>query len=172
MSISENIKKIRNDQRLTQQEFAERIGVKRNTVATYEMGRSEPSDSAVMLICREFGVNPEWIRTGKGEMYVQKETSIIEQLAQEYRLDARSRALVENFLRLSEENRELVITAVRNAARLLQPEEPRKGELTREEIHAMIDRELDEAEAAAKRGTKSSAFTFSSGLARKFGNTS
>lgn len=55
---------------LTQQEFADRIKVKRNTVATYEMGRSEPSDAAISLICKEFNVNEEWLHTGNGEMFI------------------------------------------------------------------------------------------------------
>lgn len=56
---------------LTQQEFADRIKVKRNTVATYELGRSEPSDAAISLICKEFNVNERWLRTGEGEMFLQ-----------------------------------------------------------------------------------------------------
>lgn len=63
------IKKLRKALDLTQAEFAEHIGVKRNTVATYEMGRSTPSDAAVNLICREFHVNEAWLRTGSGEMF-------------------------------------------------------------------------------------------------------
>ena len=63
------LKELRKKLNLTQQEFADKIGVKRNTVATYEMGRSEPSGSAISLICKEFNVNEEWLRTGKGEMF-------------------------------------------------------------------------------------------------------
>lgn len=70
--MNERIKEIRNVLNLTQQEFADKIKVKRNTVATYEMGRSVPSDSAVALICREFNVNEDWLRTGTGEMFVKK----------------------------------------------------------------------------------------------------
>ena len=54
---------------MTQQKFGERIGVKGNTVAQYEMGRNEPIDSVFSLICREFNVNEEWLRTGEGEMF-------------------------------------------------------------------------------------------------------
>lgn len=66
--LNERIKQLRKKLDLTQQQFAEKIGVKRNTVATYEMGRSEPSDSGIALICREFNVNEDWLRNGKGEM--------------------------------------------------------------------------------------------------------
>ena len=63
------IRKLRKALDLTQQEFADRIGVKRGTVATYERGNSVPSDAAVNLICREFNVNETWLRTGSGEMF-------------------------------------------------------------------------------------------------------
>lgn len=45
------------------------MNIKRNTVATYETGKSNPSDAAVNLICREFRVNEAWLRTGSGEMF-------------------------------------------------------------------------------------------------------
>lgn len=67
--MNERIKELRRTLNLTQQEFADRIGVKRNTVATYEGGRNTPIDSVVSLICREFNVNEEWLRTGQGEMF-------------------------------------------------------------------------------------------------------
>ena len=68
--MNERIKEIRNALKMTQQEFAERIKIKRNTVATYEMGRSIPSDSAIALICKEFSVNEDWLRNGNGEMFI------------------------------------------------------------------------------------------------------
>lgn len=68
--MKERIKKIRKSLDLTQQEFAGRIGIKRNTIANYETGRNDPVDSVVSLICREFNVNENWLRTGKGEMFL------------------------------------------------------------------------------------------------------
>ena len=38
------------------------------------MGRSIPSDSAIALICREFGINEEWLRNGIEPIYVQSST--------------------------------------------------------------------------------------------------
>lgn len=67
--MNERIKELRKALGLTQQEFAEKIRVKRNTVATYEMGRSIPSDAAISLICREFNVSESWLRAGDGEMF-------------------------------------------------------------------------------------------------------
>ena len=67
--MNERIKELRKALGLTQQKFAERIGVKQNTVAQYEIGRNEPTDTVLNLICREFAVNEEWLRTGEGEMF-------------------------------------------------------------------------------------------------------
>lgn len=67
--MNERLKKLRKELDLTQQAFADKIGVKRNTVATYETGKSNPSDAAVSLICRTFNVNEQWLRTGIGDMF-------------------------------------------------------------------------------------------------------
>ena len=45
--MNERIKALRKELGLTQQQFADLMKVKRNTVATYEMSRSIPSDSAI-----------------------------------------------------------------------------------------------------------------------------
>ncbi|MDU2211637.1 MAG: helix-turn-helix transcriptional regulator [Eubacterium sp.] len=68
--MKDRIKKIRKELDLTQQEFADRIGVKRGGIANYEIGRNEPTDSVISLICREFNVNEDWLRTGEGEMFI------------------------------------------------------------------------------------------------------
>lgn len=70
--MKDRIKKIRKEFDLTQQKFADRIGVKQNTVAQYEMGRNVPIDSVITLICREFNVNENWLRTGEGDMFVER----------------------------------------------------------------------------------------------------
>lgn len=67
--MKDRIKKIRKELDLTQQEFADRIGIKRGGVANYESGRNEPIDAVISLICREFNVNENWLRTGNGEMF-------------------------------------------------------------------------------------------------------
>lgn len=70
--MKDRIKKIRKELDLTQQEFADRIGVKRGGIANYEIGRNEPTDSVISLICREFNVNEDWLRTGQGEMFIEQ----------------------------------------------------------------------------------------------------
>lgn len=67
--MNDRIKKVRKALDLTQQKFADRLGMKQNTIATYEMGRAVPSDPTIKSICREFNVSETWLRTGEGEMF-------------------------------------------------------------------------------------------------------
>lgn len=68
--MKDRIKKIRQEFNLTQQEFADRIGVSRNNIASYETGKSCLGVAVISLICREFNVNEEWLRNGTGEMFL------------------------------------------------------------------------------------------------------
>ena len=68
--MHERLKKLRKALDLTQQEFADRIGSKRNTVAKYETEANTPSAAVVSLICREFNVNEDWLRDGFGDMFL------------------------------------------------------------------------------------------------------
>ena len=68
--MKNRIKKIRQEFNLTQQEFADRIGVSRNNIASYETGKSSLGVAVISLICREFNVNEDWLRNGTGEMFL------------------------------------------------------------------------------------------------------
>lgn len=68
--MHERLKKLRKALDLTQQEFADKIGSKRNTVAKYETEANTPSAAVVSLICREFNVNENWLRDGVGDMFL------------------------------------------------------------------------------------------------------
>lgn len=69
--MKERLKKLRKTLDLTQQEFADKLKVPRNTIGGYEVGKSNPSDAAVNNICNIFNVNEEWLRTGNGEMFIE-----------------------------------------------------------------------------------------------------
>lgn len=68
--MGDRIKALRQSLGLTQQEFADRIGIKRGAIANYEIGRNI-SDVVINSICRTYNVSENWLRTGEGEMFVQ-----------------------------------------------------------------------------------------------------
>ena len=155
--MNERIKKIRKALDLTQQEFADRIGIKRNTVANYEIGRNEPIDSVVALICREFRVNEEWLRTGKGEMFMPKATDALEELAKERHLSVGVYVAIEKFLNLKPETQQSIVDLFSEVAAAINgmdvdPRSPAfataalveaEAKADREELHAELDRQLD-----------------------------
>ena len=68
--MNNRIKTIRTTANLTQQEFADKLGIKRGTIANYELGRNEPIDAVIRMICQEFGISEKWLRTGEGDMRI------------------------------------------------------------------------------------------------------
>ena len=57
--MRDRIKTIRKNAGMTQQQFAEKLGVSRNTIATYETSVRVPIDAIIISMCREFGVREE-----------------------------------------------------------------------------------------------------------------
>ena len=51
--------------------FSERIGVTKSTLSRIENGLTAITDHMFKSICREFNVNPEWLRDGTGPMFLE-----------------------------------------------------------------------------------------------------
>lgn len=65
--MNNRIVQLRKDRDWTQDEFAEKMKISKNYVSLIENGKKVPSDRLISNICREFGVNEEWLRTGSGK---------------------------------------------------------------------------------------------------------
>lgn len=53
-------------------EFARKIKVSQAYVSQLCSGTKTPSDRTIADICREFDVNEYWLRTGEGDMFIQR----------------------------------------------------------------------------------------------------
>jgi transcriptional regulator with XRE-family HTH domain len=51
---------------MTQEEFAERIGISQNYLSTMERGKVEIGAEILLRISREFAKTVEWLLTGEG----------------------------------------------------------------------------------------------------------
>lgn len=67
--LKDRLRKLRKELDLTQQEFADKLGISRGNIAAYEVGKNPPSSPIISLICREFNVDENWLKTGEGEMF-------------------------------------------------------------------------------------------------------
>ncbi|MBS7209443.1 MAG: helix-turn-helix transcriptional regulator [Lachnospiraceae bacterium] len=73
MNIGERIEILRKDLSMSRRVFGERLGVSESVIVNIEydrLKRPEQKESLYKLICREFNVNENWLRTGEGDMFV------------------------------------------------------------------------------------------------------
>ena len=110
--MKERIREIRKHYQLNQSDFGERIGVKQSAVTAYEVGARIPSESVIMAICREFGINRDWLETGTGEMMAQTDEEQLDRIAQQYSTDPTFRAILEVYMQMSDQAREMFVEYV------------------------------------------------------------
>lgn len=119
--MKDRIKRIRKESNLTQEKFAERLGLKRNTIATYETGKSEPMDNIIVSICREFGINEEWLRNGTGEVYKEKDQNFAKMLSRlEESDDDFIKNLITVYMKLDETSKEALRKIAKDMAEKYQ----------------------------------------------------
>ncbi len=80
--MSERIVELRKALGLTMEKFGERLGVKKSAVNKWEKGENNITDQMVKLICREFNVDPYWLETGEGEMFIEADFAIYDKIDQ------------------------------------------------------------------------------------------
>lgn len=147
--MNERLKAIRHALNLSQEEFGSNIGIKsRAHISSLESGTRNITDRIIGDICREYGVNEQWLRTGDGEMFVSNQipASAFSELAQEYNLDAVDIALISEYMKLDVKYR----AALKNKIREI---------FLADDEEIAIRREVSEyeAELRAEKGEKSSA---------------
>jgi transcriptional regulator with XRE-family HTH domain len=80
--MNDRIKELRKAMNLSQEKFGELLGITKSGVSDIESGRRKVTDQHVIMLANN-GVNEEWLRTGKGSMFVpkSKDEEIAEMLA-------------------------------------------------------------------------------------------
>lgn len=85
--MNNRIKELRKSLNMTQDEFADRLGLARNSIASYESGRRSPNDAMLKLISRTFNTDYFWLTEGRGEMFKSFPDALIDRLAKECNID-------------------------------------------------------------------------------------
>lgn len=68
-AIGERIRDARKSSKKTQKEFAQALDMSENYIWQIEKGQRDPSERTLNDICRIFGINPDWLHTGEGDMF-------------------------------------------------------------------------------------------------------
>lgn len=66
--MNERIKALRKELGLSQDVFAEKLGLTKNYISLVENGNRNLSEQSIKVLCTMFNINEEWLRTGNGEM--------------------------------------------------------------------------------------------------------
>lgn len=112
--MNERLKQLRKALKLNQVDFGAKLSLTGSAISRYESGVNAMADNIVLLICREFDVNEEWLRYGTGSMFSQKNMDLIEQLSDKYDLGLYGRQLLETYLELSDSDKRAVERFVAN----------------------------------------------------------
>lgn len=147
-TINDRVKELRKSEEigLTLEKFGKRLGVGKSAISDIENGRNNVSEQMFNSICREFDVNPSWLRDGSGEMFVERsrndliESFIGDILANESE-GFRTR-LITAMAKMDEKGWE----ALERFCREVMAEEAaaeKQRETERDELHQELDRQLD-----------------------------
>ena len=69
MDVNKRIKIIRKDKKMTQEKFADFLGISFSHLSKIETNKSELQERIKFIICIKCGVNIKWLETGEGEKY-------------------------------------------------------------------------------------------------------
>ncbi len=65
------LKKLRKEElKLTQEQFAESLGISRSNITNIEVGKITLTDRLIKTICSIYKVNEEWLRNGVGDIFI------------------------------------------------------------------------------------------------------
>ena len=135
--MNERLKLLRKTLKLNQVDFGSRLSLTGSAISRYESGVNAMADNIVLLICREFNVNEDWLRNGNCEMFSRQSTDLIEQLTQQYSLGLYGQQLLATYLQLSDADKRAVERFVSQLTANVQQAEdaqtvPEKGKLLAE----------------------------------------
>lgn len=179
--MNERIRKIRKVKGMSQAEFGKAIGLSQRSVSEIEVGSNAITERNFDAICKAFSVNPEWLRDGVGEMFVETRDALVASVVAEYGLTEDDAVLIRTYLDLTPEQRAGVMAYIKKfaanmAAQMgLPPLEDEKPdyELSPDEAAEIIRQERAAQLAAEKRGTATSLASIgTSGMKKKIGNSS
>ena len=114
MIQGERIKVIRKELGLTLEKFGEKLGVTKTTISRIEKGVNNLTDQMARSICREYNVDYDYLMYGEGDMFTDLPKTIVDELCMQFDLDDFDRAVVEMYLDLPAELRQVIKAKVKD----------------------------------------------------------
>ena len=116
MTIGMRIKSLRKEVlKLTQAKFGEKIGLKSTAIGQMESGDRNVTDRTILLICNKFNVNEEWLREGKGEMFIEPDTFSLDEYLKQRKVSDIEADIVKAYFDIPFEERQHLIDAFKTS---------------------------------------------------------
>ena len=84
--LKTKIKELRKHFKLSQVAFGEKIGVSLDVINNLEKGRADPNELVIKTLCSSFNANEHWLKTGKGNMFIESNETLSKKLVHEYNM--------------------------------------------------------------------------------------
>ena len=149
--MNSRLKDIRKALRLTQKEFAARLGITDSGISRLEKGQNQLTDQLIRAICREYKVNYEYLKNGIGEMFVEVPQTVVDELCEQYDLDDFDRIMLQEYLKLDESSRNVLKAYIRSIMKRVESDD------TQAKIDAEVEAYREELELEARQADESSA---------------
>ena len=118
MTEAKIIYSIRKALKLSRAKFGEKIGVSESVIKNIELRGVELKPLMSDLICRVYNVNPIYMKTGEGEMFISDNDEVLlDEVKQRYKLTDEEVSIVKSYLELDDDNRKALIEITRNLAK-------------------------------------------------------
>lgn len=167
--MNERVRRLRERLGMSQEALGEALGIGRSAVSRIENGKNTLTEQNIKLLCQMFGVNREWLLTGKGEMMAAIPSGELAALARRYELREKDYVLIEKLLKMSPRERDGIFRFMQDVmagvSELGEKTDapvawangpgPDAGgvryaqDMTGAELHAELDRQLAEEKEAA-----------------------
>ncbi len=119
MSQGNRIKEVRTLLGLTLEKFGEKLGVGKTAISKLEKNERKLTAQMSKAICREFGINEEWLRTGIGTMRIpiddEAAAAVSELIEKSNPLYDTIKSIMTTYQKLDEKSKEIIDQFINDA---------------------------------------------------------
>jgi len=108
-NIHDRIKELRKHLKMNQTDFGQKLNLSQTAIGQYENGTRNITDRSIAQICATFSISENWLRTGKGDMYEESESSLFAAFAKQYDLSETEQRAARYLLQLTSEERQQIL---------------------------------------------------------------
>ena len=105
--MNERLKTVRKKLSLSQEAFGKRLGVTGAGISKIESGDRGITEQMILAICREFNISEEWLRSGKGDMFLDFTEDEFAKAAASLSNDVFVRSLIVEYWKLDDDGKKL-----------------------------------------------------------------